>query len=105
MRLDRKKIQLLMASLGINQKTLALKAEISRQTISAVMNGRSCRPEVLGRIAKALNTKPEDILSAREAAKILGCDPQAVRERIRLGIWTFGECIPKSKTGCGYCGC
>ncbi len=41
----------------------------------------------------------QETLSAREAAKILGCDPQAVRERIRLGIWTFGECIPKSMTG------
>lgn len=62
MRLDRKKIQLLMAELEINQQTLALKAEISRQTISAVMNGRNCRPELLGRIAKALEAKPEDII-------------------------------------------
>lgn len=40
-----------------------------------------------------------ETISAKEAGKILGCNPQAVRERIRLGIWTFGECIPKSKTG------
>ncbi len=61
MRLNRKKIQLLMAELEISQQTLALKAGISRQTISAVMNGRNCRPELLGKIAKALNVKPEDI--------------------------------------------
>lgn len=41
----------------------------------------------------------KEILSAAEAAKILGCTPQAVRERIRLGIWKFGECIPGKKTG------
>ena len=62
MRLNRKKIQLLMAELGISQQTLAINAGISRQTISAVMNGRNCRPELLGKIAKALNVKPEDII-------------------------------------------
>lgn len=62
MRLDRKKIQLLMAELEINQQTLALRSGASRQTISAVMNGRSCRPELLGRIAKALEVKPEEII-------------------------------------------
>lgn len=62
MRLDRRKVQLLMAELGINQQTLALKSNASRQTISAVMNGRNCRLELLGRIAKALETKPENII-------------------------------------------
>lgn len=40
----------------------------------------------------------KEIMSASEAARILGCTAQAVRERIRLGIWDFGECIPKKKT-------
>lgn len=40
-----------------------------------------------------------EIMSAKEAADIIGCTPQAVRQRIRLGIWRFGECIPKEKTG------
>ena len=39
------------------------------------------------------------LLSAQEAAKIIGCSPQMVRERIKRGIWTFGEVIPKSKSG------
>lgn len=34
-----------------------------------------------------------------EVAKILGCSEQKVREHIRQGIWDFGYCIPKSKTG------
>ena len=41
----------------------------------------------------------KETMSAKAAAGILGCDPQLVRQRIRLGIWTFGECIPKEKTG------
>lgn len=40
----------------------------------------------------------KEIMSAAEAARVLGCTPQAVRERIRLGIWNFGECIPKKMT-------
>ena len=38
-------------------------------------------------------------MSANEAARIIGCTGQMVRERIKRGIWTFGEYIPASKTG------
>lgn len=62
MRLNRMKIQLLMAKLEVNQATIAAKAGISRQTISAVMNGRNCRPELLGKIARALGVEPEEII-------------------------------------------
>lgn len=62
MRLNRTKVMLLMAEPCINQKTLAIKAGVSRQTLSAVMNGRSCKPELLGKLAKALNVKPEEII-------------------------------------------
>lgn len=40
----------------------------------------------------------KEIMSASAAAKVLGCSDQAVRERIKAGIWKFGEYIPKSKT-------
>ena len=62
MKLNKTKIQLKMAKLGINQQELAERAEASRQTISCVMNGRACRPELLGRIAKALEVEPEEII-------------------------------------------
>lgn len=39
------------------------------------------------------------IMKVPEAARILGCSEQKVREHIRHGIWKFGECIPASKTG------
>lgn len=38
-----------------------------------------------------------DILSATQAAAVLGCGPQKVRERIRIGEWP-GKIIPKAKT-------
>lgn len=41
----------------------------------------------------------KETMSASAASRILGCTPQSVRERIRLGVWDFGECIPKKKTG------
>lgn len=64
MRLDKMKISLLMADFGINQKQLAGKAGVSRQTLSAVMNGRSCRPELLGKLAKALKVEPKEIVES-----------------------------------------
>lgn len=62
MRLDRKKIQLKMAILCMNQQQLEDKSGVSRQTISAVMSGRSCRPELLGKIARALEVEPSEII-------------------------------------------
>lgn len=62
MRLNRTKISLLMAKQLISQAALAAKAGISRQTMSAVMNGRNCRPELLGKISKALGVEPEEIV-------------------------------------------
>ncbi len=62
MRLNKTKVSLLMAKLLISQASLAAKAGISRQTMSAVMNGRNCRPELLGKISKALGVEPEEII-------------------------------------------
>lgn len=62
MRIDKKTVMLKMATLQINQLQLAEKAGISRQTLSAVMNGRSCRPELLGKIAKALGVDVTEII-------------------------------------------
>lgn len=62
MKLNQTRVKLIMAKLGINQTTLATMAGVSRQTISTVMNGRSCRPELLGKISKALGVEPEEII-------------------------------------------
>lgn len=62
MRLNRTKISLLMAKGTFTQAKLAENAGISRQTMSAVMNGRNCRPELLEKISKALGVEPEEII-------------------------------------------
>lgn len=62
MKLNTTKVRLLMAEQLINQKELADKAGVSRQTLSAIMNGRSCRPEIIGKISLALGVKPEEII-------------------------------------------
>ena len=41
----------------------------------------------------------KEIISAAEAARILNCRPQKVRERIKAGRWTFGKAIPPAKPG------
>lgn len=62
MRLNKTKVYLLLAKDLYTQQALADRAGISRQTMSAVMNGRNCRPELLGKIAKALEVEPEEII-------------------------------------------
>lgn len=61
-RLNATKVKILMAKLLINQAALADKAGVSRQTMSAVMNGRNCRPELIGKISRALEVEPEEII-------------------------------------------
>ena len=62
MRLNRTKIYLLLAKKYYTQAALADAAGVSRQTLSAVLNGRNCRPELLGKIAKALDVEPIEII-------------------------------------------
>lgn len=41
----------------------------------------------------------QDILSAAQTAKVIGCAPQRVRERIKRGIWTFGVVVTGKESG------
>lgn len=62
MRVNRSKLELIMAKKDMNQKKLAEVSGVSRQSLSYTMNGRSCRPELLGKISKALGVEPEEII-------------------------------------------
>lgn len=62
MRLNKNKVVLRMAKLCVNQTMLAQRAQVSRQTLSSVINGRNCRPELLGKISRALEVEPEEII-------------------------------------------
>ena len=46
-----------------------------------------------------------EILSAAQTARVIGCAPQMVRERIKRGIWTFGSVVAAKQSGnvqCSY---
>ena len=39
------------------------------------------------------------ILTANQTARVIGCGPQRVRERIKRGIWTFGSVVTRKESG------
>ena len=41
----------------------------------------------------------KDILTANQTARVIGCGPQRVRERIERGIWTFGSVVTRKESG------
>ena len=40
-----------------------------------------------------------EILNAAQTARVIGCCPQMVRERIKRGIWTFGNVVTTKQSG------
>lgn len=61
MRIDRRKLVLAMMDTDLNTKEVASKAGVSRATVSAVKNGRSCTEETAIRIAAAVNKDLEEL--------------------------------------------
>ena len=43
--------------------------------------------------------KTRDILNASQAAKVIGCNSQKVRVRLKRNIWTFGTVIYAKESG------
>ncbi|NSJ27987.1 helix-turn-helix domain-containing protein [Blautia glucerasea] len=62
MRINSIKLVTEMMKHGINQKELAEMSGVSRVTIGYIKNGKSCSPETLGRIAKALGVDVTEIM-------------------------------------------
>jgi len=62
MKVKKKKMQLAMAKKGVLYRDVAEKSGVSRATLSAVMNGKSCRVETAGKIAKALGVSVADLI-------------------------------------------
>lgn len=56
MHISKKQLAILMIDNKVNFTQLADKSGISRQTLSAINNGKSCRPDVAEKIAAALKT-------------------------------------------------
>lgn len=62
MNLDKARLAIAMARNGINFQALAKLSGISRATLSYINNGKSCKPEVAGKIAAALGVDVMDII-------------------------------------------
>jgi transcriptional regulator with XRE-family HTH domain len=62
MKVSRKKIQLIMANLKLNQKGLAKLTGIPASTISYILRIESTTPATLGKLAEALNVEPAELL-------------------------------------------
>lgn len=55
LKINKNKLGIAMARKGMSFKELAERSCISRTTLSYINNGKSCRPEVVSKIAVALN--------------------------------------------------
>lgn len=62
MRIDRKKLHVLMFDKEITSVALAQKSGVSRATICCVRSGKSCSDEVGRKIAKALGVDVNELL-------------------------------------------
>lgn len=62
MRIDRIKILTIMAKQSLNQTQLAAKTQMSRGNLSTIVNGKTCKPETVLRIAKALDVEIKDLI-------------------------------------------
>lgn len=60
--LDKQKILLSMARIGIGKQELLEAAEVSSRTLNDVMTGMPVRPKTLGKVAKALRVDPAELI-------------------------------------------
>ena len=109
-----------MAEQGINQKTLAERAKLSAATVSQYLSGKiKPRPDALERIAEALGCTAWELTSAevqertrrerrpriqsanrlslKDASRLLGVNPQAIRVGIRQGTLPIGYSVRGGK--------
>ena len=50
-------------------------------------------------VLKKRGINMNDVLSAAQAARVIGCASKKVSERLKRKIWTFGEAIPPKQKG------
>lgn len=62
MRIDRKKLMIVMYDKDITQRELAEKSSLSRATINSIRSGKSCSEETANKIAMALRVNLNEIL-------------------------------------------
>ena len=62
MHLNKTKIKLLMAKKELSTSELAERCGITKQRASCILNSVNVAPKTVGRIAKALEVEPEEII-------------------------------------------
>ena len=62
MKIDKMKMNILMAKQGLNFTELAKVSGVSRATLSYINNGKNCRIDVVSKIADALGVTIEELI-------------------------------------------
>lgn len=62
MKIDVKKLLLALGEKQMSVHELAEKSSVSRTTIAAIKAGKTCRPDIAGKIAQALNIPLADLI-------------------------------------------
>ena len=62
MRIDKGKIQIIMAERGLKQQDVAGLAKMSRQNFNIIINGKECRPTTISKVAAGLKCRVRDII-------------------------------------------
>lgn len=62
LKLDATKLNIAMANACLNPYDLCEKAEINYSSFKRILNGIGIKPKTVGKIAKALNCKVEDLI-------------------------------------------
>lgn len=66
MKVNRKKLELVMARACMSTGDLVKKSAMPRPTVNNVIMGRDVRPVTLGKVARALDVDVTDILEVEE---------------------------------------
>lgn len=69
MRLDQVKTFAKLKEKGLTQETVSRKAQISRATMSAAFNGKSCKESTIKAIADAMECRLDEITAAGQEEK------------------------------------
>lgn len=62
MQVSKTKVDIILAQKGLNQTELSENIGINRARLSAIVNGKSCRPSTITKIAKALGVNVTEII-------------------------------------------
>ena len=66
MNVNKQKLEVAMANACMNPYDLCKLVEIQYQTYRRVSKGGNCKPATVGKIAKALNVKVENLVESEE---------------------------------------